>query len=287
MRGNTKPHINKSLRKEIMKRSLLKNKANKSGKEEDKKRYRLQRNIVTKLNKKLKKSYFKTKLPKGSKVRDFWNFCKPYFTNKGICNDEKIILVEKDEVLRKDSEISETFNNYFVNITEELGIYKWGNNPSDSFNVTERIKHFEDHPSIKTIKGKNQSPSCFNFQFVCTDQVLKYINQIDCKKSSSGEIPPNIIKIAKKEILIPITNCINHCISTNTFPDELKIADIIPVFKKQDENNKANYRPISLLPIISKFLSEYSINKLKSLPKTSCHQNYVDLEKTIRLNMLS
>ena len=53
VRGNTKPHVNKILRKEIMKRSNLKNIANKSDKTEDKKRHNIQRNVVTKLNKKL------------------------------------------------------------------------------------------------------------------------------------------------------------------------------------------------------------------------------------------
>ena len=72
------------------------------------------------------------------------------------------------------------------------------------------------------------------------------------KKSSSGEISPAIIKLAKKEISIPITNCINICISIKSFQDELKVADVIPVFKKEDPNSKANSRPISLLPIISK-----------------------------------
>ena len=82
--------------------------------------------------------------------------------------------------------------------------------------------------------------------------ILRYINGIDIKKNSSGEISPAIIKLAKKEILIPITNCINKCISIKSFPNELKVAYVIPVFKKEDPNNKANYRPISLLPIISK-----------------------------------
>ena len=72
--GNAKPHVNKNLRKEIMKRSNLKNIANKSGKTEDKKSYKIQRNVVTKLNKKLKKAYFKAKIPKGKDVKHFWNF---------------------------------------------------------------------------------------------------------------------------------------------------------------------------------------------------------------------
>ena len=53
LRGNTKPHINKTLRKEVMKRSRRKIKANKSGKEEDKRLYNIQRNKVSKLNNKL------------------------------------------------------------------------------------------------------------------------------------------------------------------------------------------------------------------------------------------
>ena len=59
IRGNTKPHVNKILRIVIMKRSNLKNIANKSDKIEDEERYKIQRNIVIKLNKKLKTAYFK------------------------------------------------------------------------------------------------------------------------------------------------------------------------------------------------------------------------------------
>ena len=71
VRDNIKPHANKNLRKEIMKRSNLKNIANKSGKTEDKKRYKIQ------LKKNFNKAFFKEKLPKGKDIKDFWNICKP------------------------------------------------------------------------------------------------------------------------------------------------------------------------------------------------------------------
>ena len=161
-------------------------------------------------------------------------------------------LAEKDKVLRKDSRISDTLNNYFVNVTDELGIFNWGNIPQNCLDITEEIKFFNYHPSIKTIKDKFKKSFSFKFEFVSAYKILRCINEIDIKKSSSGEISPAIIKLAKKEILIPITNCINKCISTKSFPDELKVADFIPVFKKKDPNKKANYRPIILLPIISK-----------------------------------
>ena len=133
-----------------MKRSRLKNKANKSGKEEDKRLYKIQRNKVSKLNI-FKKKYFKEKLPKGSNVKGFWNYYKPYFTSKGICNDGRIILVENDKILNKDSDISETFNNHFVNITKHLGIFDRANGSSDIFT---RISSFSNHPSIQMIKDK-------------------------------------------------------------------------------------------------------------------------------------
>ena len=154
------------------------------------------------------------------------------------------MLVEDNKVFRKNSEIYEIFNNYFVDITEELGIYKWGCNPPDCIDLADRIKCF-NHLSIQTIKDKYRCSFHFNFEFV--SKVLKYINQIDCNISKSGEISPNIIKIANNGLLVPFTNCIDRCISTNSFPDELKIGDVVSVFRKQDKKHKSNYRPISLL----------------------------------------
>ena len=62
--------------------------------------------------------------------------------------------------------------------------------------------------------------------------------------------------MAKEQIEEPITNCINSSISTGTFPDELKMADIVPVLKKKDQNEKTNYRTINLLPLISKLFEK-------------------------------
>ena len=59
-------------------------KGNKTGLVEDLKLYKIQQNVVTKFNKKLKKPYFKEKVTKRKHVKCFWNFCKPYFINKSI-----------------------------------------------------------------------------------------------------------------------------------------------------------------------------------------------------------
>ena len=99
---------------------------------------------------------------------------------------------------------------------------------------------------------KYQNSFNFKFEIVSTDQVIQFIDEINCNESSSGDIPAKLFKIAKEEIPEPIRNCISSSISTDTFPDELKIADFVPVFEKEDQNDKASYRPISLLPLVSK-----------------------------------
>ena len=80
IRRNSKPHVNKALRQAFMKRSRLKNKANKTKDPADIKNYKKQRNYVANLNKAAKLEYFSKFESNDNKP--FWVNCKPYFTNK-------------------------------------------------------------------------------------------------------------------------------------------------------------------------------------------------------------
>ena len=125
------------------------------------------------------------------------------------------------------------------------------------------MSSFSNHHSIQMIKDKYQTSFNFKFELVSTDQVIIFVDYIDCNKSSSGDIPAKIIKIAKEEIAEPIRSWINSSISTDTFSDELKIADIVPVFKKEYQNDKTNYRPISLLLLISKIFEKFLYQQIE------------------------
>ena len=138
---------------EIMKRSRLNNKANKSCKQKDKRIYNIQWNKVSKLNNKIKKTYFKEKLPKGNNVKDLWNYCNSFFTNKGICNNDRIILVENDEILNKDFDIFETFNNCFVTITKDFEIFDRADDSLGRSIFFAQTSSFSNHSSIQIIKG--------------------------------------------------------------------------------------------------------------------------------------
>ena len=86
---------------------------------------------------------------------------------------------------------------------------------------------------------------------------------LDPTKKTSGVIPTKIVKLANKQICKDLGNYINECIKKNKFPNELKIADITPIFKKDDPLDKTNYRPISILPTVSKIFERILFNQLQ------------------------
>ena len=61
-----------------------------------------------------------------------------------------------------------------------------------------------------------------------------------------------MIKIAYRELSVPICNLMNTCIAITTFPTSFKFADVSPIFKSDDNMNKGNFRPVSILSILSK-----------------------------------
>ena len=153
---NNKSHVNKMLRKAIMKRSKLKNKANKTKLPVDINNYKKQRNYVVNLNKSAKFGYFNRYDCKDGKP--FWVTCKPYFSNKHSKADNNIVLNENGELILKNKEIADTFNNHFGSIVDNLNLQHW-NESSDMSSLGVRskdlnyiIKKYRNHPCIKIIK---------------------------------------------------------------------------------------------------------------------------------------
>ena len=91
----------------------------------------------------------------------------------------------------------------------------------------------------------------------CTpDECSAIIDAMKITNEGKNNLPIRLLK-ANKDIFSPvISEIVNQSISTGVFPDQLKIATVIPVFKKGDPTNPSNYRPISLLPFMSKILEK-------------------------------
>ena len=65
-----------------------------------------------------------------------------------------------------------------------------------------------------------------------------------------------------------LADCINMAFDSCQFPDPLKIANITPVFKKGDKTDKSNYRPVSILPLISKVFERKIFEQLSNYLET-------------------
>ena len=109
---------------------------------------------------------------------------------------------------------------------------------------------------------------------VSDNEILKLIG--DLKDSASGwdGLRPNMIKHVKEHIKLPLTHICNLSFSTGVFPCELKIANVVPIFKANDEMIFSNYRPVSILPVLSKLIEIWcTIDWFIISMKTSCYIN--------------
>ena len=131
--------------------------------------------------------------------------------------------------------IANSFNNFFVNIGK-----------STCANIQSNETSFDRYLINK--------PDCnFHFKSVTTEEVLNIINSLKLKSSRGvDELSNKLIKYIKDAIVEPLTVIINQMINTGIYPDLLKISKVIPLYKKDDKTVLSNYRPISLLPSISK-----------------------------------
>ena len=106
---------------------------------------------------------------------------------------------------------------------------------------------------LKSMMERNRST--FSLLPVHPDLVGKIITELRNSKSSGlDDIDTFIVKLIKQQIVPAVTHIINLSIQTSTFPSSWKYSKIIPLFKKDDPLEPKSYRPVAILPIISKVL---------------------------------
>ena len=117
-----------------------------------------------------------------------------------------------------------------------------------------------DHPSVIKIE-ENLSGSCtLNFQPVNKEFISKQIDKLSMKKATGHDgISAKILRLAEPAVIESVAKMINVSIKTSEIPDDSKKALVSPLHKKNSTLDKENYRPVSILPILSK-LCERSIN---------------------------
>jgi len=115
------------------------------------------------------------------------------------------------------------------------------------------IQKYRQHPSVTEIK-KTEYLNKFSFIPTTKEEVGKIIKDlVQGKSQPSSDIPVKIIKDNCDMFSEFLCSEINASFESNSFPKELKLADITPVYKRKgSKNDKGNFRPVSILPVLSK-----------------------------------
>lgn len=103
----------------------------------------------------------------------------------------------------------------------------------------------------------------FHLRDTTFNEVVKTINSLPAKVSAGiDEVSPKLLKACKNEIAYPLTNLINMSFRSGKFPQQLKLSKVIPIFKKGDQCEASNYRPISQISTFSKVIEKLVLTRL-------------------------
>ena len=94
-----------------------------------------------------------------------------------------------------------------------------------------------------------------------------------------NDIPVNVLKGFLDILSQYFQKLFNASIIYRRFPNKLKHAEVSPAYKKHEISNKQNYRPISILPTVSKMFERVLYNQMSSFMKTISRRIYVALGK--------
>ena len=155
------------------------------------------------------------------------------------------IIVDSREIKDKE-EICNKFNDFFANIGPKLAnqIKPISNKTYDTF-------------------LKKRVLTSFSFSLVSKTNVLKHLSSLRTKNSAGVDgISVKLFKTLSPALINPLTLIINQSLVTGIFPAKLKIAKVLPLFKKDDCAVMNNYRPISLLTATSKLFEKVVFSQL-------------------------
>ena len=139
-----------------------------------------------------------------------------------------------------------TFNDFFTNIGTKLA---------------NKISPLDSN-YVSPLKFKNKQNSVF-LNPTNTDEIIKITKNIKASNSSGiDNISTKLLKMIMNEIAPILSHIFNRSLLSGIVPSQLKIAKVNPIFKSGDKQMFSNYRPISILPSISKILENIMYTRL-------------------------
>jgi hypothetical protein len=210
-------------------------------------KYKTYMSVYNRTIKAAKKLYWTTRFENiKSDIKQTWNSIRIILNQSTNKNEFPSAFSYKGTTLTDDSDISNGFNEYFVNIGETLA---------------NKIKTF---PGTATDLLPNRNIlNSFFFEPVTYNEIQNIVKSFKPKTSSGNdEISPKLLKMCSSVLSHPLAHIANISLETGVFPSQMKVAKVIPIFKANDPTQFNNYRPISLLPTFSKILERIAHKRL-------------------------
>ena len=182
------------------------------------------------------------------------------------------IVDETGSYIRDPQNIAKTFNNYFALIGHKMA------------------ESISDPPQKLPISLLHTSSVNSFFMFPSSiDEVAQLIENLNDKKTvRSNDVETRFIKSIIKSIILPIiSDLFNLCVNKGVFPNCLKIAKIIPIYKKGDINKTTNYHPIALLSQFNKLMEKMIFSRLYSYLEKNNYSMTINLDFNLILPLLS
>ena len=201
--------------------------------------YKTYKNRLNKILKAAEKEYFSKQLEQNkSNMKRTWDIIKHVINrNKRKSAQEKFKL-SNGEITCDKYVVCNKFNNFFVNIGPQLAA------------------NIENQNKIPESYLKNRQLNTIVLAPVTPEEVFKLVKSLKDSAPGYDEIKMKPMQSVISEILSPLTYVLNLSISNGIFTDILKIANVIPLYKKDDPMIFSNYRPVSLLCTLSKILEK-------------------------------
>ena len=142
-------------------------------------------------------------------------------------------------MISDENQIAEEFNNYFINIGTKL---------AEKIMSTKNFNEYLNRPAS----------TLFHLHPIEEIETLRIIQNLKNKSSFGHDsILSKLLKRSQEVLYKPLTMLINQTISTGYFSEELILSRVKPLYKNGDSTLISNYRPISLLPSLSKVYENF------------------------------
>ena len=244
--------------------------------------YKIYRNKTQDLIRKAKRHHFSASIVSQKDTRLIWKHLRTFTKNDNSSSNTLPDEIKIDNETYSNSEdIASKLNEYFASVSDHFGSHS---DPVD----TPDFSKLNDY-----VNSKVPSHIHFSIPHITIKQVTDFIRGLSPNKATGLDgLGPRILKLAAVILAPSITSLINKSIDSAYFPTQLKIAKIFPIHKSGSKSDPSNYRPISILPTISKlfekhinkhlmgFLNKYNLiyeNQSGFRPKHSCQTALIKL----------